>query len=362
MKFVRSSLIALVLALSMFGLVSASYTGPQNRVSPPTTTCRVIYKYASGPNQGQFACSMPCGEPENYGSMCSSACSATGCSSSQQSNTTPGSPLPPATVSGSAICTSPGSNGWCIDGATLNLSASEPLSGFVITGIESTLGMLCSTSGSNVNCTWPFPQGRSSLNFWADSSYGDTSSMASAALQLDSIAPSLNLSIPAPNGANGWFSSGPVTASASASDATSGLDSVSLNGSGTSFTASTDGIYPLSASAADTAGNIATTTGQIKLDSTPPSLTASAAPADGNAGWYVSPAKLSASASDATSGLAGLQVSRDGGSWQDGSSATVNTDGIHTVQFQTWDQAGNSPVFFNKTYCFISVRLLKMAT
>ena len=65
MKFVRSSLIALVLALSMFGLVSASYTGPQNRVSPPTTTCRVIYKYASGPNQGQFACSMPCGEPEN---------------------------------------------------------------------------------------------------------------------------------------------------------------------------------------------------------------------------------------------------------------------------------------------------------
>ena len=148
MKLVRSSLIALVLALSLFGLVSASYTGPQNRVSPPTTTCRVIYKFASGPYQGQFACSMPCGEPENYAAMCGSSCSATGCSSSQQTSTTPGSPLPPATVSGSAVCTTPGSNGWCKGGATLALSASEPLSGYVITGIESTLGMLCSSSGS----------------------------------------------------------------------------------------------------------------------------------------------------------------------------------------------------------------------
>jgi hypothetical protein len=269
-KFIQSSLIALVLAVSVFGLVSASYTGPQNRVGPPKTVCRVIYKYASGPNQGQFACSMLCGEPENYASMCGSACSATGCSSSQQSSTTPGSPLPPATVSGSAVCTSPGSNGWCKGGANLNLSANEPLSGYVITGIESTLGMLCSSDGSDVNCTWPFPQGGTSLNFWADSSYGDTSSMASAALQLDSVAPSLNLSIPAPNGPNGWFSSGPVTASVSASDATSGLASVSLNGSGNTFSASADGTYPLSASATDAAGNIATTTGQIKIHSANP--------------------------------------------------------------------------------------------
>jgi hypothetical protein len=189
-------LLALLAVLSGIAAAAYSYTGPQNRVSPPTTTCRVIYKFASGPNQGQFACSMPCGEPENYPAMCGSACSATGCSSSQETSSSPGKPLPPATVSGSATCASPGDNGWCKGGATLNLSASEPLSGYSITGIESTLGLLCSTSGSDVNCSWPFPQGSTSLNFWADSSYGDTSTMASALMMLDSMPPSLTLSIP----------------------------------------------------------------------------------------------------------------------------------------------------------------------
>jgi hypothetical protein len=334
-------LLTLVAVLAGIAAATYSYTGPQNRVSPPTTTCRVIYKFASGPNQGQFACSMPCGEPENYPAMCGSACSATGCSSSQETSTTPGKPLPPATVSGSAVCATPGDNDWCKGGAALNLSASEPLSGYSITGIESTLGMLCSTSGSDVPCSWPFPQGSTSLNFWADSSYGDTSTMASASMMLDSVPPSLNLGIPAPNGSNDWFTSGPVSASVSATDATSGIASVGINGGGTTFTASSDGIYPLSASAADNAGNIATATGQIKIDSVPPSLKVSAAPPDGNAGWYVSPASLSASASDATSGLAGLQARMDGGAWQDGSGMTVSTDGSHTVEFQAWDQAGN---------------------
>ena len=339
----RKSIFLLTLVAVLAGIAAAtySYTGPQNRVSPPTTTCRVIYKFASGPDQGQFACSMPCGEPENYPAMCGSACSTTGCSSSQETSTTPGKPLPPATVSGSAVCATPGDNGWCKGGAALNLSASEPLSGYSITGIESTLGMLCSISGSNVNCSWPFPEGSTSLNFWANSTYGDTSLMASASMKVDSVAPSVNLSMPAPNGSNGWFTSGPVNTSVSATDATSGVASAGINGGGNTLTASSDGTYALSASATDNAGNIATATEQIKIDSVPPTLNVSAAPPDGNAGWYVSPANVSASASDATSGLAGLQARLDGGAWQDGPGMTVNTDGSHTVEFQAWDQAGN---------------------
>ncbi|MFA5872724.1 MAG: hypothetical protein WC832_02045 [Anaerolineales bacterium] len=42
MKFVKSSLIAIVLALTVFGLVSANYTGPQNRVSPDTDAVRRV--------------------------------------------------------------------------------------------------------------------------------------------------------------------------------------------------------------------------------------------------------------------------------------------------------------------------------
>lgn len=335
-------LLALVAVLSGIAAAAYSYTGPQNRVSPPTTTCRVIYKFASGPDQGQFACSMPCGEPENYPAMCGSACSATGCSSSQETSTTPGKPLPPATVSGSAVCASPGDNGWCKGGAALNLSASEPLSGYSITGIESTLGRLCSTSGSNVNCSWPFPEGSTSLNFWADSSYGDTSTMASAAMMLDSAPPSLTLSIPTPDGSNGWFVTGPVSATASASDATSGLASVDINGAGTTFTASADGTYPLTATATDKAGNSTTANGTIKIDTSPPALSVSVSSADGSGGWYRSPAVFTATASDASSGLASVQYRLDGGAWQNGSTATVSAEGKHAVQFQARDQAGNT--------------------
>ncbi len=335
-------LLALVELLTGITAAAYSYTGPQNRVSPPSTTCRVIYKFASGPNQGQFACSMPCGEPENYPAMCGSACSATGCSSSQETSSSPGKPLPPATVSGSAVCASPGDNGWCKGGAALDLSASEPLSGYSITGIESTLGMLCSTSGSDVNCSWPFPEGSTSLNFWADSSYGDTSTMASASMVLDSAPPSLTLAIPTPDGSNGWFVTGPVTATASASDATSGLATVDINGAGTTFTASADGTYPLTATATDKAGNSTTASGTIKIDTSPPALSVSVSPADGRAGWYRSPAVFTAAASDASSGLAVVQYRLDGGAWQAGSTASVSAEGQHTVQFQARDQAGNT--------------------
>jgi len=153
------------------------------------------------------------------------------------------------------------------------------------------------------------------LGYWADSSFGDQSDEAHASMSVDSVAPSLTLTIPAPNGQNGWFKSGPVTASASATDASSGVAGVDINGSGPSFTASSDGVYTLAASATDKAGNTASTSGTIRLDSTPPTLSVSPAMPDGANNWYVSPAVLTAAASDVTSGLASTQYQVDGGAW-----------------------------------------------
>ena len=247
----------------------------------------------------------------------------------------------PPTVSGSVTCATPGNSGWCRGGASLDLTASDSQNyPFTLSGSIGGTPFSC----SGASCTQSIPDGSGSASFTAAAAGGGnlSSSPGNVSYQVDSAAPALALAIPAPNGSNGWLISSPVTATASATDATSGVAGVSINGGSATFTATSDGVYPLTASATDNAGNSTTISGKIQIDSVPPSLSISAPPADGNGGWYVSPAVVTANASDATSGLADIQVRVDGGAWQDGSTTTISTDGSHTVEFQAWDQAGNS--------------------
>lgn len=450
MKFVRILFLALALSLLTFGLVSANYIGPQRTVSVTTwerSSCN-YRAYVASPSgycfltlyfspggcpatssvQGYFNNSpTACGTswPGTCGSGIS--CSITLLSSNTGVPCTAGQPgcasvsstvtYPPATVSGATGCTVPGNNGWCRGTGTLNLSSTEPVGGYSITGIEGTPGMLCGSS----TCAWTFPEGSTSLNYWALSSFGDTSLMASAAMMVDSAAPTVSLTIPTPNGSNGWNTSSltasasgsdilsgldsvsinaggstytvssdgvytltatafdmagnlatqtgtvfydgtspivsltippangsngwnrsSVTASASVSDATSGAASVDINGSGSTFTVSADGIYNLTATGYDVAGNSATQNGTIRFDATAPVLSVNALSPDGSGGWYVSDATVTASAGDALSGLAGVEHRVDGGSWMPGASVTISDDGSHLVEFQATDLAGNT--------------------
>jgi hypothetical protein len=257
----------------------------------------------------------------------------TGCTSTTSTTT-----YPPATVSGTTACTLPGNAGWCRGTATLNLSGNEPLSpAYSLTVFEGSPGTLCSAP----SCVWTFPEGSTSLNYWVHSTFGDTSTMASASMMVDSVAPTLTLTIPPANGLNGWFVSGPVTASASATDATSGVSgTASINGGGASYTASTDGTYNLTATVSDVAGNTASSSGTIRLDTTPPAAGFSLPSPDGLSGWYVSPVTVAPNGSDATSGIASQQVSLDNATWS--SSVTVSTNGTQTVYERISDVAGNT--------------------
>jgi hypothetical protein len=334
--FTRKLLLAacIISPFVFFGVVAVLagvWTGPANRKSAGTCT---IHHYHSG----ALVCSEPCGEPEY--NICTAACAnAGGCDSSSTENN-PGHSLPDATVSGTTSCSSAGDNGWCKGTGSLSLSGNEPVSGYHIKGFDSDLyGPLC----SGASCAWNFPQGvTTNMGYWANSSFGDQSNEAFASMSVDSVAPTLTLTIPSPNGSNGWNKSGPVTASASATDASSGVAGVDINGGGPSFTASSDGVYNLAASASDKAGNTATTSGTIYLDTTPPSLLVSSAAPDGANDWYVSPAVLDAIGSDATSGIASTQYQVDGGAWQNGTSFSEGVDGTHTIVFRVMDVAGNT--------------------
>jgi hypothetical protein len=291
-------------AVMVIGLAASSYsyTGP-NR-----TTAQTVW--AGGPVLGEvctfssgtwhyvveksYACDTP-GNPweteyPDYYYGCSSAYNNNRVYENNCYQTTKSVNLPPATVSGSTSCAQPGSNGWCQGGATLSLSSSEPVSGWSITGIESIAGMLCAGS----SCAWSFPQGDTSLIFWALSSHGDTSLSSSASMQFDSVPPVIAYADrTAPNVA-GWNSTD-VVVDWNCADATSGADSASV-----SQVVSSEGAnLSATGTCADLAGNTGSNTQTgINIDKTPPDATFALNGPLGTNGWYTGDVTITASGTD----------------------------------------------------------------
>lgn len=256
--------------------------------------------------------------------------------------------LPPAIVSGSEDCASPGSNGWCRGGASLELIASEPVSGYVIESIEgSPGGVLCDPAdSSSVGCSYSVGgEGNFTIEYWALSSYGDTSEKSSAALRIDGSAPSISLNVSGGvSGGGGWYRGGTVDVSASGADAVSGVATaeVSMDGGGWTRSAQVrgDGVHSVSGRVIDEAGNQSTDSVEIRMEGTPPSLSPELSGTQGRDGWYISPVSVFASVSDNLSGVARVEVSDGSGGWQSGP-LTISTDGSHKPKYRAVDVAGN---------------------
>lgn len=275
--------------------------------------------YASGENTYIFTC------PDYYtGSGCTRIDTYT--------------PLPPATVSGLLDCSAEGDNGWCAGVGTLELDSTEPMSGQTITSIETADETLCS-SGS---CSYTFPQGESSLTYWAVSSYGDTSIAVTSFMSVDSVAPTANLSITGSLN-NGWYNSGsPLIFTTTGSDETSGVESELVFVAGdaavdspVTYSGSDTSSLTVQGQVLDLAGNSEMTSIQtIKIDFTPPLLSPSIISGSlGINGYYVTSVTVGATASDALSGLDTLSPSEN---------VTFSTDGTHSQEFSAADVAGNT--------------------
>jgi hypothetical protein len=257
--------------------------------------------------------------------------------------------LPPATVSGQFSCASPGDNGWCCGGGALDMSASEPLSGEVITVIESDSGVLCDPpDAANISCSWSGGgEGSFPVNFWGVSSFGDTSTQESVTWRLDTVAPEVSLVVSGDTlGANGWYKAGPVTVSASGSDGTSGVANarVSVDGGPWIDAAQVigDGVYTVNLRARDNAGNMGVGTGLVNIDGTPPWLDVEESGTVGESGWFVSrDVTAIATGLDDTSGVASIEHKVEGGSWDNGDSIVVSGEGLHTIEWRATDVAGN---------------------
>jgi len=254
---------------------------------------------------------------------------------------------PEATVSGGISCSNPGSNGWCLGSATLDITANEPVAGYNILDIEGTRnGVSFACSGSS--CSVPLSEGNNDFSFWALSSWGDSSSMGSASGGIDTQPPQVSGALSGVTGDDGWYVS-TVIASASAGDATSGIGSVTYSldgGSQHGYTGPVtlgDGSHSIVFYAMDRAGNSSSVSLNANVDTTPPAISVGSLSGTlGENGWYVSSTSLPASASDGGSGLASFSYSLDGGPQTAYTGAVTLGDGSHTVVLTAIDHAGNT--------------------
>jgi hypothetical protein len=255
---------------------------------------------------------------------------------------------PPATVSGSLSCPTPGQNGWCAGNGQMTMTGAEPVSGYSIYAIEGRqngANFAC-TGGST--CSVPLAEGENNFDFWALSTFTDTSSLASLAGKQDSVPPQITTNLNGVLAASGWYRSN-VTFTASAADATSGLASFTCLQDGTapgscaSGSVSGEGNHQLTFNALDQAGNPTQWANAVNIDTRPPTLNVPFTAQNGQNGWYLS-ASVSASAVDPLpgSGSAALQFALDGGPWTDFAGVYTFPDGEHTVDFRAVDLAENS--------------------
>jgi hypothetical protein len=189
----------------------------------------------------------------------------------------------PPTISGSIPAAN--SNGWYNAPVTITWACGDALSGVASCENPTTL----STDGS----------GQSRTGHVADKA-GNTATTTVNGINIDQAPPTITGSVqPAPNLA-GWNNSAAVV-HFTCNDATSGI---APGACPADVTVSTDGTTTVPGSVVDRAGNPATTSVVVKLDTTAPTITGAQTPAPNGAGWNNTDVTVSFTCNDIGSGIA----------------------------------------------------------
>lgn len=230
-----------------------------------------------------------------------------------------------------------GANGWYVSNVTATASGTDATSGVAALNVNIDGGTW------QANGTVYSNQGTHTVRALTTDNAGLTTTSAAATFSLDSVAPTVSISVPTATGSNGWFKTSPVVVTGTSSDATSGVASTQyqIDGgawtTGTSASVSGNGTHTVNFRATDIAGNVgATTSATVKIDTTVPTLGFAGVT---NGGTITSAATITPASSDAPSGVAAQSVSLDNATW----AASVTTTGgwPKTVYCSATDNAGN---------------------
>ena len=292
LRFRKSHLlvILIILLLGFSTPVLADYLGPDRTVTTAVEECKVVlwecmYVAAKGDYRyhrvDDWSCSnesKPWQAYANYPGDCESWNDGRTQWGQEYSVRYTTITHPEATITGTLQnCTL--QNGWCVTAPQLELTANEPLSGhqiLLIEGARNTEIFACPEF--QTSCQVPLLEGENNFEYWALSSWGDSSRMGSLSAQVDTISPDIDLQINGSSGTNGWHTTR-TSLTAAATDATSGLASFEVSADGGAWTtysaplSFTDGVYRYQFKAVDNAGNInETPVLALKVDSIPPAI------------------------------------------------------------------------------------------
>ena len=354
----RKPLIILLSALLAFQILlipaSAEYTGPNSGAR------RYSYEVeVQGTCSEEYSCCTwwsddPCGSnPWDVG-----CCMSYGtCSREYDCTTTEtvSANHPDATISTGTVCSAGfGSDSWCSGDVTVNLTGTDEWQG--ISGFESGDGHHLSAGGGHTetgSVSFSGEQNRS-VDFWALSTLGDTSTKASADIRIDQTSPeSVGVRVEGTKGPGNAYR-GNVTFAGTASDSLSGVKSIFVDlklGGGekegsASVTSAHTGVITPCVRAVDKAGNSTACISQASttVDNTLPYVT-DYTRLDPSV-IYSASGKFSVTGADALSGMYSVSIIIDSTPFTSvGSSNTVGLgvlgDGNHTISIQLTDNAGN---------------------
>ncbi len=222
-------------------------------------------------------------------------------------------------------------SGWVNSSQSIKLTGEDALSGIdkVHWKLDEVAGE--GESGAVVNVTG---QGIHTLEYWSTDLAGNESARIPVEIKIDTTAPSVSS-----NAVGGW-SNGSITLAAQDAGG-SGVATIAwkLNGGTTSFGSQVsvgNGVHALEYWSVDIAGNESLhRIDTVRIDRTAPITTSNAVTT------YERVASIGLAAADANSGVAYVEWTLDGGSWQRGPIPEVATLGDHTLYFRSVDNAGN---------------------
>ncbi|HYW71101.1 MAG TPA: PQQ-binding-like beta-propeller repeat protein, partial [Pyrinomonadaceae bacterium] len=249
-------------------------------------------------------------------------------------------------------------NGWYQNPAQVSLTATDSASG-VANSFYTIDGGGTQTYSAPFNVSG---DGSHVVRYWSVDAAGNSEAQQSATVQIDTTAPSTQMSASGVTGDNGWYR-GPVQVSLAGADNQSGLANTfySLDAGPTqtyagAFAISSEAQHQLSFWSVDRLGNAeAHQTVTIKIDQYGPRTQPVVSGPSGGGNYFLGAVQISLTATDNLSGVAATYYRIDGGATQTYSSTfTVSGDGSHTVDYWSTDVAGNN------TYSYTS--LIKIDT
>ncbi|WP_139491163.1 OmpL47-type beta-barrel domain-containing protein [Brevibacillus dissolubilis] len=230
------------------------------------------------------------------------------------------------------VTTADAPQSWINQDGKITFTATDNLSGVAATYYSINGSEYQQGTEANVN-----EGGIYIIAYYSVDNAGNKEEVQKLEVKVDKAAPVTKGNMP-----EGWNTTD-VTVELTATDDLSGVAKTyyTINDSepqeGTSFTLTEEGVHKVTFYSVDNAGNVEeAVTGEVKIDKTAPSTTS-----DATAQWINKEAVINLTATDATSGVAKTYYSVDGAEFVEGTTFTVENDGIHIIAYYSVDVAGN---------------------